>query len=86
MTHEEEVRRGQEAALVLNSPLYQEAFMVMKARMLEEFQKTGFSQSEERDEIWRMMKCLDGLERQLEAVMTTGKLGLVSKDVDGAPH
>lgn len=86
MTLEEEKRRGQDAAMVLNNPLYKEAMMVMRGQMMEKFQNTTFAQSEERDEIWRTMNCLDGLEAQLNAIMTTGKLGAASKENQGAPH
>lgn len=86
MTPEEEVRRGQEAAIVINNPLYQEAMIAMRAQMFDQFTKTTFAQSEERDEIWRTMRCLGGLQTQLEAVMTTGKIGEASKDIQGAPH
>lgn len=86
MTQEEEAIRGNEAALVINNPLYREAMLVMRGKMMEEFSKTTFNQSDERDEIWRMMRCLDGLEAQLNAIMTTGRMVTADTPTTGAPH
>ena len=86
MSPEEEVIRGNEAAQVLGNPIYQEAMLVMRGQMMEEFTKTRFDQSEERDEIWRTMRCLDGLEAKLKVIMTTGKMGLAVNQTEGAPH
>ena len=86
MTPDQEIRRGQDAAVVLDNPIYQEAMRVLRGQMMEQFQNTRHDQSEERDEIWRTLRCLNGLEAQLEAVMTTGRVGAASKDIGGAPH
>ena len=86
MTPDQEIRRGQDAAVVLDNPIYQEAMQVLRGQMMEQFQNTSYDQSEERDEIWRTLRCLNGLEAQLEAVMTTGRVGAASKGIGGAPH
>ena len=74
MTPEEEIYRGNEARSVINNPIYKEALILLKAQMMETFQRTKYDQKEEREEIWREMKVLDALERQLESVMRTGRL------------
>jgi len=75
MAPEEEVARGREAQTVLNNSIFREAMVIMRGQMMEAFQKTKHDESEARDEIWRQMKIMDKFEDQLNAVMTTGKLG-----------
>ena len=86
MTPEEEIARGREAALVMGNAIYKEAMIIIRAQMLETFYKTDADQTAERDEIWRMMRCLDGLEAKLNRIMTTGKMGLAVNQTEGAPH
>lgn len=86
MTKEEEVLRGNESRAILNNPLYQEAIMTLRGQMMEQFTKTTHDQSDERDEVWRTMKVLDAIERQLESIMSTGKLASVETLSTGAPH
>lgn len=74
MTPEEEVIRGNEAAIVINNPVYKEAIMALRGQMMEEFSKTTYEQSNARDEIWRTMKVLDAIESKLKYVMTTGRI------------
>ena len=73
MTADEEIARGREAASLINNAIYQESFILLKAQMMKAFQDTRYDQSEERDEIWREMKVLGAVERQIKAVMQTGK-------------
>jgi len=75
MTPEEETARGREAALVLENVVYKEAMIVLKAKLMQMFQETTHDQSDERDEVWRKMQMMDWLERQLDSVMKTGKMG-----------
>ena len=74
MSPEEEVRRGREAAIVTTNPIYQESLLIIKGQMLKAFQDTNYADSDGRDEIWRQMKIVDWLERQLASVMNTGKM------------
>ena len=86
MDQENKIRRGKDAAQILAHPIYQEAFLLLRGQMMEEFQKSLADDGELRDEIWRTMKCLDAVEAQLKHIMTNGKLESETKMVGGAPH
>ena len=67
-----EINRAEMARQVTSNPLYQEAFTVYKAQLLDVFQKTNFKQSEERDEVWRKMQTVNHIEDYLAEAMETG--------------
>jgi len=66
--------RGNQAAEVLNNPIYQEAFVAIRARLMSEFQNTKFRQSKQRDEIWRQMQTVEQVQKHLEKVMQSGRI------------
>jgi len=70
----QELVRGDQASAVLNNPIYQEAFVMIRARLMEENQKTTFKQSAERDEIWRKMRTVEWVEKHFRQVMTFGEV------------
>ena len=69
-----DVLRMQSVNSVLNNTEYQNAFMMIKAHLLSEFECTKFKQHEERDEVWRKIQSLNFIEGQLTEVMQTGKI------------
>ena len=75
MTPEQEQQRGVLAAQVMDNPVYREAFILMRAELMEKNSKTKFNQSAERDEIWRKMQTIEKMEAYFKKVMVTGKLG-----------
>lgn len=82
MKPEEEAARGREAQSVLNNSIYKESLVIIKAQMFDAFVRSNADQSAEREEIWRRMNNLDALEKQLTSVMTTGKLGEATLDLN----
>jgi len=70
----QELVRGQQANDVLNNPIYQEAFVMIRARLMEEFQKTKFKQEDERNEIWRKMQTVEWVEKHFKQVMQSGQV------------
>ena len=70
----QELARGDQASAVLNNPIYQEAFVMIRARLMEEFQKTKFKQSDERNEIWRKMQTVDWVDKHLCQVVQSGSV------------
>ena len=69
-----DILRMQSVNKVLNNAEYQNAFMMIKAHLLSEFEGTKFKQHEERDEVWRKIQSLNFIEGQLTEVMQTGKI------------
>ena len=69
-----DVLRMQSVNKILNNVEYQNAFIMIKATLLNEFEGTKFKQQEERDEVWRKLQSLNFIEAQLTEVMQTGKI------------
>jgi len=68
----QELVRGQQANDVLNNPIYQEAFVMIRASLMQQFEKTKFKQIDERNEIWRKMQTVEWVEKHLKQVMQSG--------------
>ena len=49
-------------------------FLAMKGQLIQGFENTKFTQSQERDEIWRQLKAVNSLEKSLEIAIQTGKM------------
>ncbi len=69
----EDINRAELARQIIDSPIYQEALLVMKAQLMDVFQSTKFKESDERDEIWRKMQTLNNFEGYFEQLMESGK-------------
>ena len=67
-----EINRAEMARQVKSNPIYQEAFTVYKAQLIDVFQQTNFTQSDERDEVWRKMQTVNHIEDYLNEAMETG--------------
>lgn len=65
--------RAELARQVLNNPLYQEAFTMIRARIFEAFSQTNFKQSAERDEAWRKIQTVNNIEQWFEDVIERGE-------------
>ncbi|MBL4753783.1 MAG: hypothetical protein JKY52_09360 [Flavobacteriales bacterium] len=70
----QELVRGDQASAVLNNPIYQEAFVMIRARLMEEFQKTKFKENDERNEIWRKMQTVEWVDKHFKQVMQSGNV------------
>ena len=79
--HEKAVRDGDEAARVLNSPMFAAAFADTRAAMLEAWAKLDNAGSDQAKDLHRMVKCLDRVRRCLEVHIDTGKLA--QKEIEG---
>ncbi len=71
---EAQVSAGLEAKEILNHPQFKSAVLRIKADLLERFESSTFKEREERDEIWRKLQSLNAVLKDLEQVITTGKL------------
>lgn len=75
MNQEQAIIRGNDASSLINSPLFKEAMLLIRAEITEKFAKTKFHQKDERDELWRKMQTIDAIEKYLKKVIVTGNLG-----------
>lgn len=69
----EDLRRGDEAKVILGSPLYKEAFSTVKTRLTDELLGTEYEEGNERDGYYMAIKALELIEGYLESVLATGK-------------
>jgi len=74
MKDRQELARGNEASAVLNNPIYQEAFVMIRASLMEQFQRTKFKENDERNEIWRKMQTVEWVEKHFKQVMQSGQI------------
>lgn len=79
--HEKAVRDGDEAARILNSPMFSAAFTDTRAAMLEAWAKLDNAGSEQAKDLHRMVKCLDRVKVCLQEHINSGKIA--SKEIEG---
>lgn len=72
-----EMERGRQARLVLDSPLYQEAFSNLRAELLRQWEVSPARDSEGREKLWLAVNLLSKIEAHLSEAMTTGNLAQV---------
>jgi hypothetical protein len=70
----EAAERGVQARLILNNPLFKEAFVAIRAQLFEQFENTKFTEHALRDEAWRKLQSINYIEGYLSHVMQTGKM------------
>ena len=69
-----QLSRASLAQQVLSNSIYMESFNLIKAKFMDDFTKTSFKQSAERDELWRKMQTIEAVESYIIDVMETGKI------------
>ena len=71
MNEEERVRR---AKSLVDDPLFQESFEVLKKDLLNRWEVSGSPEVEARESIWLAMRLLDRLQVHLQSIVETGKM------------
>lgn len=69
-----DIKDGQEMKDFLAKSKFGNAVLVVKADLLNRFEATKEGQVEERNEVWRQLRSLDLIVKQLESVIITGEL------------
>jgi hypothetical protein len=77
MSLDNEISRAQQASDVIDNPLYQEAFTLMRERLMQQWADSPARDTEGREKLWQMTKLLDGVEGHLKQIMETGKIARV---------
>ena len=72
-----EASRGQRAAQLLADELIQEAFALLRERYTAEWAGSPARDSEGREKLWLMLKCLNAVDAHLNEALTTGKMASV---------
>ena len=66
--------RGQVVQQLLEISEYQNAWLMLKAKVLSDLELSEFDQGDLRDEYWRKLRTIRDLQSEFEAVMRTGKV------------
>ena len=69
-----EIDLGDHAETLVSNPAYQQAIVRVKARIYEQWQSTGFFQSKERKDLWRMARVVEDFETELRLMIESAKL------------
>ena len=72
--HEAAEARGEEAARILNSPLFEQAFADTRKALLEAWAGLPTSDSENAKDLHRMVKTLDKVKKCIQVHIDTGYL------------
>ena len=71
MTEDEKLRR---ANALLNDPLFNEAFDVLKKDLLNRWESSGSPEVEARESIWLAMRLLDRIHAHITSIVETGRM------------
>ena len=66
-------KRGDDAKLILQHPLIQEAFIRLKGDLLNEFNSTDLDDARARLNTWQQSQLLDKLEKNFNSIVKTGE-------------
>lgn len=86
MTNLEEIRRGDDARLILDSPIYKEAIEKVRGGLISAMQQSPLGDEKTHNRLVIGLQLLNQIEKQINDVMLTGKMaqiqakdGMVSK-------
>ena len=72
-----EEEREQRANNLMNDPLFQEMFDVLKKDLMNRWETSGSTELEARESIWLAMRLLDRLYGHIQSVVETGHMNKV---------
>lgn len=67
------IAQGKDANSWLNHPVYKNVIALRKASLINQFEKTRYKDSEERDEIWRKLQALNSITSDFEKMIRDAK-------------
>ena len=70
-------QRESNAKRLLNDPLYNEAFDVLRKDLMSRWEASGSSELEARESIWLAMRLLDRLYGHITSIVETGHMNKV---------
>lgn len=77
MSLEDQARKGDEAAIVLEMPIVKECLKGMREEIIQQWSETPARDAEGRDWIWRHYKVLEKFEGLLRGYMASGKMAKI---------
>ena len=76
----EEVKRGEQAAVILENPVYQEAIKKVKDNIVASMATSPLGDEKTHNRLVIALQLLNQIEKQLTDVMNTGKLAKLQTD------
>jgi len=76
----EEVKRGEQAAVVLENPLFKEAMAKVKENIVNTMATSPLGDEKTHNRLVIALQLLNQIEKQLTDVMNTGKLATIQTD------
>ena len=76
----EEVKRGEQAAVVLDNPLFKEAILKVKENIVSTMTTSPLGDEKTHNKLVIALQLLNQIEKQLTDVMNTGKLATIQTD------
>ena len=76
----EEVKRGEQAAVVLDNPLFKEAMAKVKDNIVNTMATSPLGDEKTHNRLVIALQLLNQIEKQLTDVMNTGKLASIQTD------
>jgi hypothetical protein len=76
----EEVKRGEQAAVVLDNPLFKEAMTKVKENIVNTMATSPLGDEKTHNRLVIALQLLNQIEKQLTDVMNTGKLASIQTD------
>ena len=67
-------QREQKANNLLNNPLFNEAFEVLRKDLMDRWEASGSTELEARESIWLAMRLLDRLHGHIKSIVETGHM------------
>ncbi len=80
MTLDEEIRRGNEAARLLNEPLLKGAFSAVESGLVDAMKRVPLGDRDTQHELVLSLQLLNRLQAHMKQHMETGKLALIQKE------
>lgn len=75
-----EIDRGQQARIVIDSPIYREAIDGLREQLMAEWRDTTGRDTQGREQLWLAQNLLQRIEEHLKQVMTTGQMAALQLD------
>ena len=69
--------REQRAKVLVEDPLFQEAFDVLKEDLMNRWDNSGSSELEARESIWLAMRLLDKIHAHITSIIETGHMNKI---------
>jgi len=76
----EEVKRGEQAAVILENPVYQEAIQKVKDNIVTSMTTSPLGDEKTHNRLVIALQLLNQIDKQLTDVMNTGKLAKLQTD------